>query len=429
MLKLFIYPFWSRRFTGFVLFSLILSSCATQRGQYLKKQFDSPSTEHQFSGFLLYDPATKDTIYAHNQERYFTPASTTKIATLYAALQVLSDSIPALRYTKQGDTLYVEGTGDPTFLHPYFNDSTAFHLAKNYSQIQLSLTNFREERLGPGWAWEDYEWYYAPERSAIPMYGNLISMHRQNGLHITPPYFKDHIRHRDSARNRALHTNTFYFGAERKDTLEVPFINSSFLTKTLLEELLEKPVGLVDNLPSGTKVTLYSVPSDSLYKRMMVESDNFLAEQLMIVASSSLSDTLNFSKVRNYILENHLEHLKHSPRWVDGSGLSRYNLFTPTSMVQMLDELYKEVPKNRLLNFFPVGGVSGTLKNWYAGNPNPYIYAKSGTLGNNYSLSGYLLAKSGKVLIFSFMNNHFIKPTNEVREEMQAIFEHIRDTY
>ena len=162
---------------------------------------------------------------------------------------------------------------------------------------------------------------------------------------------------------------------------------------------------------------------------MMLVSDNFLAEQILMLVSSTLSDTLSSEKVREYILKNQLSDLKQKPRWVDGSGLSRYNLFTPTSFVQVLTKLYNEIPHERLFNLFPVGGESGTLKKYYQGKTKPYIYAKSGTVGNNYNLSGYLLTNSGKTLIFSFMNNHFKKPIPEIKKHMQSVFEYLRDNY
>ena len=142
-----------------------------------------------------------------------------------------------------------------------------------------------------------------------------------------------------------------------------------------------------------------------------------------------LSDTLNSAKTRTFVLENYLKDLRQKPRWVDGSGLSRYNLFTPESMVHVLHKMYQEIPKERLLLFFPAGGQSGTLEEWYPGDANPYIFAKTGSLGNNHNLSGYLLTKSGRTLIFSFMNNHFMDNPSEIKERMQRIFEGIRDTY
>ena len=54
---------------------------------------------------------------------------------------------------------------------------------------------------------------------------------------------------------------------------------------------------------------------------------------------------------------------------------------------------------------------------------------KTGTVGNNHNISGYLLTNSGKVLVFSFMNNHFKKTNDEIRTQMQTTFEWLRDNY
>ena len=162
---------------------------------------------------------------------------------------------------------------------------------------------------------------------------------------------------------------------------------------------------------------------------MMEVSDNFLAEQLLILASSTLSDTLNSSKARDFILEKQLKDLNQKPRWVDGSGLSRYNLFTPISFVEVLTKMYKKIPRERLFSFFNVEGKSEILKTGFSDEKAPYIYAKSGTLGNNYNLSGYLITDTNKVLIFSFMNNHFMHPNSKIKEQMLVIFEYIRDNY
>lgn len=161
----------------------------------------------------------------------------------------------------------------------------------------------------------------------------------------------------------------------------------------------------------------------------MYVSDNFLAEQLLVLASSTVSDTLDADPIRKSILKNQLQFLKQQPKWYDGSGLSNYNLFTPLSLVQVLEKLYTEIPRERLFNFFPIGGKSGTLKNWFGSDKAPYIYAKTGTLNSAYCLSGYLLTNSGEVLIFSFMNNNYVTSSNVVKPEMQKILEYLRDHY
>ncbi len=422
-----------KKWLFFLISGLLIAGCSATKISKSAKQidtvFESNFNENYFIGFLLLDPLTKDTLYAKDAKKYFTPASTTKIFTLYAALDLLPERIPTLKYVAQNDTLYFEGTGDPTQLHPHFKDSTVVNFLKNHNHLAWRSNNYYGHLLGPGWAIEDYQYYYQVERGALPLYGNVVTIYSSDSLRVIPTFFRKEVVPIDHRMNREPESNTFYYDTKRKDTVEIPYRTDSTLTKKLLEKTLEKRIQLVKTMPEGEKSILYGMPVDSVYKRMMQESDNFLADQLLILSSSVLADSLDGNSLRKYILENQLSKLKQVPRWVDGSGLSRYNLFTPESMVHVLDKLYTDVPRKRLFDIFPAGGVSGTLTDWYAGNPKPYIFAKSGSLGNNYSLSGYLLAKSGKVLIFSFMNNHFTQPSSEIKMQMQALFENIRDNY
>ncbi|WP_103192345.1 D-alanyl-D-alanine carboxypeptidase [Formosa algae] len=261
------------------------------------------------------------------------------------------------------------------------------------------------------------------------MYGNVASISNSSQLEVSPKYFKDSVFQKTKKISRAYNTNIFYYDTTKTRAVEIPIVFDSLTSQNLWKHILPGKVSFSKSRFTEEPNIAYSIPSDSLYKRMMYESDNFLAEQMLIMASSSITDTLNTALVRNYMLDNYLTDLKQKPRWVDGSGLSRYNLFSPLSFVQILSKLYATIPRERLLNFFPVGGASGTLKSWYGGNSEPYIYAKSGTVGNNYCLSGFLLTKSGKILIFSFMNNHYKTPTAENKTRMQQIFEYVRDTY
>ena len=416
-----------------VLIAISFFSCRTSKIRALNKNLGTITNDsfynNQFTGVFIYDPVTKDTLYKLNSEKYFTPASNAKIFTLYSALKTLPDSVPTLKYSVVNDTLFIEGTGGPTFLHPYFKDSTALKFVSKYKKIGLYLNNFNDDHFAPGWAWEDYDTYFSPERSGFPMYGNVVEVSNENELKVTPDYLKSKVSiDISSQKRRAYNDNIFYYN-RKKDTIKIPMVVDSTLIKNLWNNIVPNKVVLVNKMPNKSKNILYSIPSDSLYKRMMVISDNFLAEQMLILASSTFSDTLNSSKARKYILKNYLKSMKHQPRWVDGSGLSRYNLFTPESLVDVLNKMYTEIPRERLFNLFPVGGISGTLDNWYGNDSKPYIYAKSGTVGNNYSLSGYLITKSGKTLIFSFMNNHYRKRTSDVRKKLQAALKTIRETY
>ena len=415
-----------------IVLIFLVSSCGSKKS-FIKKNLDQRLTsafyENQFTGVLVIDANSKDTIYNLNDHKYFTPASNTKIFTLFTAIKTLPDQIPALQYIDRNDTLYFEGTGDPSFLHPYLKDSTAFKFLKSKRNLVFATDNFMDSKFGPGWAWDDYQYYYSPERNAFPLYGNVVMIHKNTSLLVSPTYFKDSILQIRNTKNRKETSNLFFYPPNYADTLEIPFIINTLNTKAILEQALNKPILNRSKMPIGTKQTLPGIQADSLYIRMMHESDNFIAEQLLVLASSTLKDTLNSGLAREYILENNLKHLAQTPRWVDGSGLSRYNLFTPQNMVHVLNELFVLVPKERLYSIFPAGGLSGTLKNRFKGVDQPYIFAKSGSLSNNYCLSGYLLTKSGKTLIFSFMNNHYKNATSDERIQLELMLQTLRDNY
>jgi D-alanyl-D-alanine carboxypeptidase/D-alanyl-D-alanine-endopeptidase (penicillin-binding protein 4) len=161
---------------------------------------------------------------------------------------------------------------------------------------------------------------------------------------------------------------------------------------------------------------------------MMQESDNFVAEQLLLMCAGVVSDTLKPEAAIRYAMKNFLFDLPDPPVWVDGSGLSRYNLCTPRSVARLWEKIYSKIPQERLFKLLAVGGKSGTLKNWYKADP-PYVFGKTGYLSNNQTLSGFLLTKKGKVLIFSFMNANFIASSKEIRMAMQGFLVSIRNKY
>lgn len=418
------------RYIFFILISIVFVNCKSAKiSKHLNTSLHSEFYDHQFTGLMVYNPKTKDTVFTYNAERYFTPASNTKIITLFTALQYLPDSIPAFKYAIIQDTLLVRGTGDPSLLHPYFKDSTALSFMKRFKAIKIVTDTYANQKFGPGRAWEDYDTYYSPERSGFPLYGNVLSISNADSLITYPAFLSSSTNYSLKNDRRDFNANNFFYKLSRKDTIQVPLVLDSTMVAQLWNDLLPEKVEFVQHSSIKTDKILYSVPSDSLYKRMMQVSDNFIAEQLLVLSSSILSDTLNADTIRKAILDNQLKDLKQKPKWVDGSGLSRYNLFTPLSLVQILEKLYTDVPRERLFNFFPVGGKSGTLKNWYAGITKPYVYAKTGTVNNVHTLSGYLVTNSGEDLIFSFMNNHYVTSTNKIREHMQMVLEYLRDHY
>ncbi len=398
-----------------------------------------------FTGFALYDPESRSMIFEKDAGKYYTPASNTKIFTFYTALKVLGDSIPALRYIEKGDSVIFWGTGNPLFLHPALpQDSFLLKWMRDSSrQLFLSTHNFRDERFGPGWAWDDYNDYYQAERSPFPVYGNMAAFERDSlaeGFKADPLYFQHRIafnprldNHRPLIRRRE-HANIFEYNSRALTgppfSREVPFVVTPEVVAGLLADTLGRPVQVIDLLgvsPEEAK-TLYSPIPDTLYRRLMQDSDNFIAEQLLLACSEKLTGGLDSREGIRYAIDSLFRGLPDTLVWRDGSGLSRYNLFTPRSIAGVLELLYRELPRERLFSIFPAGGVSGTIKDNYA-DEEPYVLAKTGTLSNRHCLSGYLLARSGKVYIFSFMNNNYLGNSTPVKKEMEKVLQYVRDHF
>ena len=414
---------------------LLLSACGSNlkvNKTPINKYFNSKGFKNQMSGLLVYDPATKDTLVNINGSQYFIPASNTKILTLYTALSILPKQMPLVRVLEIGtDTLLISGMGDPTPFHPYFKDSTLLNIIKAYKHVGIVPGQFLDHPYGPGWAWEDYDSYFSAERSSLPLFGNVLEVVKKDSIIlITPAIFKTAvtIKKKEHTFYRAAHKNKFYLpSGDFKN--EIPFLTSDSLNLSVLKQMSGLDFFISKSFKKEASKLVFSISRDSVLKRMMEVSDNFLAEQLLVNASAYLSDSLSIKPSQKYMLEGPLKNLLQKPRWVDGSGLSRYNLLSPISLVQVLEKLYTEQPNAALLNFFPAGGKSGTLSSWFKGSPQPYIFAKTGSLGNTFCLSGYLKTKRGKTFIFSYMNNHYTKPTTQIKKEMEQVLEAIRDHY
>lgn len=407
---------------------LLITGCSSIK-KNIHSEIADRNLQNSFHGLVIIDANSQKEIYNLNGNKYFTPASNTKIVTFYTGLNLLPKHIPTLNYIVSKDTVYVEGTGDPSWLHPYFMDSTAIDWLKNQKTIALYTQNHDERRYGPGWAWEDYDTYFSPEKSTLPLYGNVVTISNPSELNVSPEIFKNRTFSKDTTIRREEFQNRFYIAPTENDTLEVPYITHDSLTKKLLEKVIGKQIVLTSHFPDGEKQTLYGMETDSIYKRMLLKSDNFLAEQLLLAASGMVSDTLSTATAIEYMLDNQLNDLEQKPRWVDGSGLSRYNLFTPKSFVQILEKLYREIPEERLFSLFPMWGPNSTVEQWEDPTTEPFLFAKSGSVGNNYNLSGYVRTKSGKLLIFSFMNNHFRIPSKEIRQTMYETLKSLYENY
>jgi D-alanyl-D-alanine carboxypeptidase/D-alanyl-D-alanine-endopeptidase (penicillin-binding protein 4) len=411
----------------FFISIIALSGCSAS--QYLKREIDrSAVLSQQHTGVSIAGINETRALASYQDDKYFIPASNTKLFSFYAGLSALGDSIPGLEYLEWGELLIIRGTGDPSLLHPDLPHSKVFDFLKGRKdQIFFTPYHFENKRFGPGWAWSDYNDYYQPEVTAMPVYGNIVRFKSSPaGQYQASPRFWQKSMVPDTAVSgieREELQNVFHYpksAGSQSATRDIPVHMTDQITMQLLSDTLKKEIKLI-NIPLEIELqTVNSIPSDSLYTRMMQVSDNMLAEQLMLLYATANKLPLNSEKAIAHAIEHHLADLPDKPVWKDGSGLSRYNLFTPRTMVALLQKIYAKVPQERLFKILPAGGKSGTLKNLFKEEP-PFIFAKTGSLSNVYNLSGYLITKKGKVLAFSFMNNNFTKPTADVRKEVERI--------
>lgn len=422
--------------TGFAQYNEIRKWAAEQL-------LNSAALRQAHTGICIYEPATGKYWYRYQDDKYFTPASNTKIFTLYAGLQLLGDSLPALRLLETDSVLYVKGTADPAFLHPDYTFQPAWQvLQQTGKHIEVVPAVIDNKRFGPGWAWSDYADYYQPELNEWPMYGNVARIrHHGDTSIITPGMFNDtlHFSYRQDDTLKEILTerderyNRFSLSYNSRDgsnqLAEVPFITGTMEDLALrLQDTLHKPVMVQQHLttvPAGEYTLLAGIPADSLFQPMMHRSDNFFAEQTLMMCAAKLWDTISTARVIDHMKQHYLTQLPDTPNWVDGSGLSRYNLFTPRDFVSVLSTMYKNYPSERLFNLFPTGG-KGTLKNYYR---QQFLHAKTGTLSGCVALSGYLVTHRKRTLVFSVLvNNHNNSATN-VRRTVERFLTKIYQQY
>jgi D-alanyl-D-alanine carboxypeptidase/D-alanyl-D-alanine-endopeptidase (penicillin-binding protein 4) len=418
----------------YLLFLIAAVSCGSHR--YISKEITRAEQDFKdHIGFVLYDPNAAKVIFDHQGDRYFTPASNTKIFTLYVSLRLLGDSIPALRYAVRGDSMIFWGTGDPGFLYENTEKrSDVYDFLKNSpGNLFFSSSNFQSTYLGAGWSWDDYAETYQVERTPFPVFGNRALITKVRDKFISKPdvfvfVLGDSSQTTRSSLVRSIDANimTYHPGkTNRPLQWRSPVRISDEVVAKVLSDTLKREVRLTKSRLPIDAQTVYSSHPDSLYKVLMQSSDNFIAEQLLLLCSNAVSDTLKPEIAIRYAKKNLLNDLPDAPVWVDGSGLSRYNLFTPRSMVKLWDKIYAIVPRQRLFEIVAVGGKSGTLRNYYKGDKGPFIFGKTGFLANNYTLSGYMVTKQGRTLIFSWMNNNFTGSASEVRARMELILKTI----
>lgn len=158
----------------------------------------------------------------------------------------------------------------------------------------------------------------------------------------------------------------------------------------------------------NTAGVVKSAPVRELVKWMLVESDNSLAETLGHMIAVETGREASFDGAATATLQSLADEGFDTAniRVADNSGMSMSNRITPTLLNDILIRAYScdacelaSIPSG-----MPVSGLDGTLTTRFDGSEvRGLVRAKTGTLVQVNSLSGYLTTTSGEILAFALV--------------------------
>jgi len=367
-------------------------------GELVRQFVSERDLENAFIGIAVRDLETGETVLSYNNEKYFTPASNQKLLTTWSALQKYG---PEFRYEtgvyvekgtnlERGEInsgLLIKGNGSPSFRPSRLAGSLSSNLGSRKvsfsGDLVLDLSEFDRTYFGSGWMWGDENNYI--EALSLPLLSKVLDSPRDKEEFIRG--LGQSIRSSLSARDISL------AGGTTDGTLEDNWIKVFSIKSPPLSQLLENMNRFSDNFTA-----------DTVFKSLSVSKGR---------ASFELSAELTRNHLRKAGVEG-------ESRIVDGSGLSRYNMIQPAQVVQLLAYAFNH-PDLRDENELGYGELSddylndtniftATLADWGTGTMSSRegdlaVKAKTGTLRDTSTLSGYILTDSNTILAFSIMVN------------------------
>jgi D-alanyl-D-alanine carboxypeptidase/D-alanyl-D-alanine-endopeptidase (penicillin-binding protein 4) len=425
---------------------------------------------------------TGKVLFEQNANKLLSPASNMKLYTVAAGLDRLSPDYhfvtsvyaaakPDASGTVQGD-LTIYGRGDPSiaarFNGDYFkgiDDLAARIAASGVKRVAGDLVGdesyFSGLPYGSGWQWEDLQWGFGAEVSALSVNDNLVNLSispgRQVGasaiVSINPPNPLLIINNRlttsarGSRRNLLVHRGpdsdvvelqgtmalddagfTGRLGVARPALLFIYLLRSSLAKKGVIVSGKSRTISpSLSVVPSNTGApsglveltNLQSPPFRLIAAQTLKPSENLYAELILRtlgrVVPSSNPDTPDVARtsesngvevVRAFLREAGVDASELSLS--DGSGLSRDDLVTTEATLQLLTYMRRHRYGNAFRDALPIAGVDGTIRNRMKGTPaQNNVRAKTGELRSASSLSGFVTTAAGEELVFSIMVNNY----------------------
>jgi D-alanyl-D-alanine carboxypeptidase/D-alanyl-D-alanine-endopeptidase (penicillin-binding protein 4) len=343
---------------------------STPLGRALAKALRVPQVAPSRTAAMAVDLTNGKAVYAHNLNMPLIPASNEKLAVTYAALRALG---PAFRFETEvlgegeqegtawrGD-IVLKGYGDPMLstlhLHALAGQLRAQGITRVRGRLVGDESFFDSKRTAPGWK----PWYFMNE--SAPLSALTVDRARYKGRLTRQPALAGALLFREALRAAGI----------------------SVAGRTL--------TGKADGeaLPLAT---VSSVPLSDVLRFMNRESDNFTAElilkQLGTVLAEQGTTFAGTMVVRQMLAEQQIP--LGGVRIVDGSGLSRLNRLTASSLVGLLRSGYTDATLREVLHSaLAVAGRNGTLRRRMRGSVAAgRVVAKTGTTREASALSGYV---------------------------------------
>ncbi|MBA3948932.1 MAG: D-alanyl-D-alanine carboxypeptidase/D-alanyl-D-alanine-endopeptidase [Acidobacteria bacterium] len=429
--------------------------------------FDTPPFDTALWSVRI-ERAGGDVLYEKNPRALAMPASNMKIVTMATAAEALGwDYRFETRLVAEGDVrdgvlhgdLRVIGGGDPSISSvgfgpaPLFGEWARALRAAGITRVTGRLIGddnaFDDERLGSGWAWDYLAWGYAAPVSALQYGENVAVLRMRAGARegdpveviASPPGHGLRILSTvrtgapDATANIELErlpgqptlTVTGVVPAGRPVNIRTASIDNptQFFVDAFREVLVDSGITVagpavdIDETegyaPSGaprTIATHQSPPLSELGAHFMKVSQNMYGETFLKAMGRDRAGKI-------------LESWGIAPgtyNIADGSGLSRYNLIHASMLTTILRRMYEDDRHRAWFSAtLPVAGHDGTLGRRMIGTElQRAVQAKTGTIANARSLSGYLTAPSGERVIFSIMGNNFLRRASEIDAVAEA---------
>ena len=347
-------------------------------------------------GINVMSTETGETLYSKNSLRLHHPASTTKLFTAATALVNLGTDFQ-FETTLYTDTItksvvnniYLKGKGDPLLKTDDIEELVIGLVKSGVKSIKGDIivdeSYFDTVREGPGWMWDDKPF----QLSALSI--RSIEPEKNMGS-------------RAIACGHILKTKLIENGI-------------SIGGKVISGEVPAKAIIINKHL---------SPPLGNIIRLMNKPSDNWIAEFLFKTIGAEVKGVPGtWRKGREAITEFLDEILTEPPlhRFVDGSGLSRYNLVNTELLSQLLIYMHKQFEiMPEFLSSLPIAGVDGTLRNRMQGMyAEKTLRAKTGTLSGVSALAGYTVTAEGEVLAFGILISHYIGSSATARNIQDKI--------